>query len=191
MISKYKCLKKNRYTIDGYLVLPLRNEDLFLIKEWRNKQIDILRQNGLLTDEDQRNYYDKTILSGFNTTRPQEILFSFLKDGKCIGYGGLVHIDWISNKAEISFLLDNNRIKNDVLYEKDFSIFLAIIKKVSFSDIELSKIYTETYDIRDHHISILEISGFKLVNTIKKNILIQDIYVDSLIHEYMEKYYEK
>jgi hypothetical protein len=36
----------------------------------------------------------------------ESLLFSFLKNGECIGYGGLVHINWIDQNAEISFMID-------------------------------------------------------------------------------------
>jgi hypothetical protein len=57
-MSIYKCLSTNQeYAIGDYKIVPLRYEDIFSIKEWRNTQIDILRQKELLSDENQIQYY--------------------------------------------------------------------------------------------------------------------------------------
>ena len=47
----------------------------------------------------------KIILKQFKLQRPSQMLFSFYNQNKLIGYGGLVHINWIHKNAEISFLL--------------------------------------------------------------------------------------
>ena len=40
----YSCLKKNIFTNVSYTLLPIRGEDKYDILNWRNAQIDILRQ---------------------------------------------------------------------------------------------------------------------------------------------------
>ena len=72
---------------------------------WRNEQIDYLRQTNHLTKQDQDNYFNKIIFKQFNHQKPSQILFSFYNKNKLIGYGGLVHINWAHKNAEISFLL--------------------------------------------------------------------------------------
>ena len=58
--------------------------------KWRNEQIYHLRQAKPLTAEDQKNYFSNVVSKLYDQEKPAQILFSFLKDGKCIGYGGLV-----------------------------------------------------------------------------------------------------
>ncbi len=63
---KYLCLTKEKYQINNFIYVPLRKEDMVSIKNWRNDQIDILRQGILLTDQDQISYYQNIILSLLN-----------------------------------------------------------------------------------------------------------------------------
>lgn len=179
---KYACLKSQLFTSDSYQILPIRYSDIFLIKQWRNEQIDILRQNVLLTDTMQEAYFTHTIQPGFAEEKPQQILFSYLKDSSLIGYGGLVHIDWTGRQAEVSFLVDTQRAQNPSVYESDFSHFITLIKKVAFHDLLFSRLYTETFDVRPQHIAILERAGFHLEQRLKKRITIDDKLVDALIH---------
>src|SRR3972149_10967647 len=112
MINSYKCLIKNIFESNNYKLLPIRNEDILIIKDWRNQQFDILRQKRILTEEDQEKIYQDVIVPAFNEEQPGLILFSFLFDNQLIGYGGLVHISWQDKRGEVSFLVDTQRAKN-------------------------------------------------------------------------------
>lgn len=187
----YICLQEDYYQYEDYLITSLREEDILLVKEWRNEQIDILRQKEPLTDEQQFNYYNNVVLPSMHTEQPSDILFSYLYQGECIGYGGLTHIDWSNSRAEISFLLSTYR-KHDVkLYEKEFTIFLTLLKKIAFLEIGLNRLYTETFDIRPIHINIIENNGFRLEGILKEHVRVRDKYVDSLIHGYLRSYFDK
>ena len=70
-----------------------------------------LRQTKKLTKKDQDLYFKDTIYKQFSQDKPEQILFSFLENDICIGYGGLVHINWKNKTAEISFLIDTNKEK--------------------------------------------------------------------------------
>ena len=95
-------------------------------------------------------------------------------DKICIGYGGLVHIDWNSKSTEISFLNITSRSKLKIIYQKDFSVFLKLIFNVVFNDLKFNKITTETYDVRPWTIAILEKSGFKRDKILKKHVIIDE-----------------
>lgn len=184
----YSCLSNQIFSFKDYQVLPLREEDIFEIKNWRNMQIDVLRQNKILTNEDQKNYFDKIILKSFTEENPKIILFSFLQGKICIGYGGLTNIDWLSKRAEISFLLNPENIKKNEVYEDNFSAFLSLMKMVAFEELKFNRLFTETFNIRPLHISILERNGFKLEGVMKEHVLINGKFTDSLIHGYIKKY---
>jgi len=106
---KYSFLPGKKYCLNKYSLVPLRERDVESIRKWRNEQIDILRQNKPLTKDEQSKYYHQVIKKSFYEKKPKIILFSFLIKNACIGYGGFVHIDWDSKKAELSFILDTNR----------------------------------------------------------------------------------
>ena len=180
--NKFTCLKKQIFTIDNYLLIPIREIDIQNIRKWRNDQLDILRQENPITKNEQIQYYNNVIKKSFSKEMPDMILFSFMLDNLCVGYGGLVHINWDSKIAEVSFIVDTIRSKNENIYEKDFSIFLKLIKMVSFHELNFKKIFTETYDIRKKHIEILENSGFNLEYKSLKQKKIHNKLVDVLIH---------
>ena len=189
---KYSFLSGKKYCSNKYSLVPLRERDVESIRKWRNEQIDILRQNKPLTKDEQSKYYHQVIKKSFYEKKPKIILFSFLIKNACIGYGGFVHIDWDSKKAELSFILDTNRTKEPRIYKKEFSIFLKIILNIGFKQILFHKIFTETFDIRPNTILVLEKAGFVLENRLSSKNYISGSHVDSLFHrilisEYVEK----
>jgi hypothetical protein len=151
---KYKCLFFSSYSFKEYSVLPYREEDMFLIMKWRNEQVNVLRQNKLLTENDQIEYYKTVIKPTFEQNTPKQILFSFFKKKTCIGYGGLTNLDWINKRAELSFLVDTLRTKDQKIYEEDFSSFIYLMKEIIFDEIKFNRLFTETYEFRKFHISI-------------------------------------
>ena len=57
-MKTYKCLSKNSYEYGDYSIISLRKQDIYKIKDWRNSQIEILRQKKILTNESQKKYYN-------------------------------------------------------------------------------------------------------------------------------------
>lgn len=178
----YLCLKQQEFAKGDYTLVPFREEDLFLIMDWRNAQMAILRQKTPLTHEEQETYYNDVILPSGNEEHPKQILFSILLKGKCIGYGGLVHIDWGANEAEVSFLVDSVRKEGSPHYVSDFKAFLQMIKVAAFGDLGLDTLMTETYDVRPVHIATLESEGFVEERRIKEGKEINGVKIDSIIH---------
>lgn len=181
-VNCYTCLHKQKYGMDGYELWPLREEDIFLIMEWRNQQIDVLRQTEPLTRDMQQLYYDKTICPTFQMAQPPQIVFSFLLDGRCVGYGGLVHIDWESRRGEMSFLADTERVAQLEVYERDFTHYIRLLKEVVFQDLTFHRISGETYNIRSYHVDIMQKNGFMLEGILREHVKIGGNYVDSLMH---------
>lgn len=182
----YACLETQTFAESNYQITPLRYKDIYLIKEWRNAQIEVLRQHVPLTDEMQKKYYEHVIHPSFAAKHPNQILFSFLKDGLPIGYGGIVHIEWKDKQGEVSFLVDPKRTAEPSTYELDFSTFLKLIKNVAFNHLHFARLYTETYDVRPHHISILEKAGFVEERRLKDWVKVDGKDVDAIIHECMK-----
>jgi RimJ/RimL family protein N-acetyltransferase len=180
-MNKYKCLDIQKFTLEDYVLIPIRQEDIESIRKWRNAQIDILRQNKPISKNEQEEYYEKKLKKNFYEDKPEQIIFSFLLKNECIGYGGFVHIDWKQKSAELSFLNETGRSKKMDLYFKDFSKFLIIISKIAFNHIKFKKLVTETYNIRPKTIQILKDFGFKNKDTLKNHVKINGDLIDSLI----------
>lgn len=182
-------LKRTEFSYRDYSIVPLREYDILSIKDWRNAQLYVLRQKNELTNEDQEKYYHKIIQPTFTQPLPLQMLFSYLLNSKCIGYGGVTNIDWESKRVELSFLLDNNRVTDNAVYGKEFSIFITLIKQLVFDELQFNRIYTETYDIRSFHISILEKNGFVFEGRMRQHVMIDGAFVDSLLHGFTKEQY--
>jgi len=161
----YKCLNTQEFVSGEYKIAPIRLQDRFKIMEWRNEQLYHLRQIQLLTVEDQENYFSNVVSKLFDEDHPNQILFSFLENDICIGYGGLVHINWTDKNAEISFIMDTKLEKDS--FEKIWLIYLDLIERVAFNDLKLIEIYTYAFDLRPNLFKVLETSGFRLENNLK------------------------
>jgi hypothetical protein len=190
-MKKYKILKKTKYCLSEYSLVPLKDEDMESIRVWRNQQMSILRQNKKITKKEQISYYKESIDPTFNQKNPKLILFSYLKNDVLIGYGGFVHIDWNLKKTEISFLAKTSRNKIKKTYVEDFNVFLKLIVSLGFKEIGFDKLVTETYSIRSTTIRILEENGFQLERLLHKHIFINNKYHDSLLHGYIKDNYIK
>ena len=182
-MADYICLKKQEYSFGDYSIVPLRYQDRFDIMKWRNEQIYHLRQSRPLTVEDQQSYFDNVVARLFELPSPDQILFSYLEKGFCVGYGGLVHINWIDRNAEISFIMDTKLEKEH--FAEYWSSFLTMLKDLSFSDLNLHKIYTYAFDLRPHLYTMLEANGFAREATLKEHCFFEGVYKDVVIHSYI------
>lgn len=182
MLRNYKCLSKREFVFEKYKLIPIRFEDRHLIREWRNHQIAVLRQKEPLTAEVQDTYFNNVVAKLFEVEKPPQLLFSFLEDGILIGYGGLVHIDWESRNAEISFLTNTDRTTDSKRFVEDWINYLRILKKIASQELNFEKIYTYAYDIRPHLYQALRQSGFIEEARLKRHIVIDEKFVDAVIH---------
>lgn len=179
-MRQYKCLRQNEYVYDNYRLVPIREEDKFLIMKWRNEQMYHLRQNAILTESDQEEYFSKVISPLFKDELPNQLLFSYLKGNKCIGYGGLVHISWVHKHAEVSFLANT---EEEIEFEHDYwTNFLRLINLVAFEDLNLVKIFAYAYDVRPHLYKYLLNASYVLEARLKDHHFLGDKFVDVVIH---------
>ena len=186
----YRILPKKEIVHNGLIARTVSLEDIEFIRKCRNSQKEILRQNKNIEADEQLRYYKEVVWSQLNFENPNLILLSLFRNKQIIGYGGLVHISWENKRAEVSFVVSED-IRNDKnLYESTFSDFLTIIKKISFESLNLSRIYTETFDIRPLHISILEKNGFNLEGRLISHVIINSDEIDSLMHGCLRANYE-
>ena len=177
---EYSCLNKQTFSNGSHTLVPIRLEDRYDIMRWRNEQIYHLRQNNHLTKEDQDKYFENIVVKLFDQEHPNQILFSFLEYGNCIGYGGLVHINWLDKNAEISFIMDT--YLEVYRFQEIWQIFLILIQEVAFDELSLHKIYTYAFDLRPHLYDALEYSGFLREARLKDHVLIEGGIRDIVIH---------
>lgn len=149
----YLCLKNQQYSSGAYTILPVKEEDMEQIRQWRNEQMSILRQKTTLSKEQQELYFTAEVLPSFNLDQPLNILFSFFKDSLLIGYGGLVHLNWKENSGEISFLLGSPN-------SHEVAILIQLLLEVAFQDLKLETVTAEVYDGAEERKQALEQAQF-------------------------------
>ena len=179
-MPNYICLQQQEQHLGDFSIVPLRYEDRFSIMKWRNEQIYHLRQARPLTEEDQQRYFDNVVSKLYDNPKPDQILFSYLEKGVCIGYGGLVHINWIDRNAEISFIMDT-RLEAKY-FSEHWTTYLKMLKKVTFEDLGLHKMYTYAFDLRPHLYPIFEAEGFVREATLKEHCCYNGVFKDVIIH---------
>ena len=178
--KKYKVLTKNSFSNGSFSLVPIRFEDKLTIMQWRNEQIYHLRQSKPLTEENQNKYFNNVVAKLFEQEQPNQILFSFLENGVCIGYGGLVHINWTDKNAEISFIMNTGFEKDR--FDEIWSKYLILLEKAAFGDLNLHKIYTYAFDLRPHLYGVLLNEGFDEDARLKEHVLFESKFIDVLIH---------
>jgi RimJ/RimL family protein N-acetyltransferase len=185
-MKSYVCLTENCLREGDYAIVPVQPEHIESIRQWRNTQLDALRQPEPISEQQQVNYYATHIWPSMMELTPTTILLSYLYQDQPIGYGGLVHIAWHELRAEVSFLLATERAAVPEIYAEDFHYFLGLLKHLAFDGLSFNRIYTETYDIRQLHIQILEASGFVKEGVMRQHVRINGCFVDSIIHGFLK-----
>ena len=186
----YRCLSKHKFIRGDFELSVIRKEHIMQIRQWRNEQMNLLRQKTKISKTEQLNYFEKNIWPTFEHNEPTQILFSFFKGGKLVGYGGLVHISWEDLRAEVSFLVDTEIGMNPIIYPIFFAKYIELIKEIAFDNLAFNRLFTETYDIRPLHIDVLEKNGFIFEGRMRQNNIIDKQLVDSLIHGIIKIEYE-
>ena len=148
--------------------------------KWRNEQIFHLRQQKPLSKEDQDNYFDNIISKIFSQNHPSQILFSYLFEEKCIGYGGLVHINWIDKNAELSFIMDTETEKD--FFSFHWQNFINNIEKVAFEELKLHKIYVYAFNLRPQLYDAIEEVGFVKEAELKEHCYVNNEFKSVIIH---------
>jgi len=168
------------YQYNNRYLCPLESEFLPKLKKWRNLQMKVLRQYTSLTDLHQKKWYahlkeDETqTLFALMAGEPPKLKF--------IGYCGITNIDFKNRRGEISFLVDPTRAAKKEIYKKDFLAVLYMLCKYGFEELNLNKLFTETFDFRKDHIKILEEFGFHKEGELREQYFSQGKYFNSFIH---------
>ncbi len=180
MIGNYKILNNQVYKLGSFSLVPIRFDDRADIMDWRNEQIYHLRQTEPLTTNDQENYFDNIVTSLFKKLKPDQMLFSLLENDKCIGYGGLVHINWTDLNSEISFIMNTSLEKSR--FHEIWTVYLNLIEKVAFDELKFHKIYTYAFDLRPDLYKVLENFNFYREAVLKEHCSYKKQFIDVVIH---------
>ena len=179
------------YKFNGRYLLPIEREFLPQLKQWRNSQIKVLRQFKPLTNYDQEKWFENL------SEDEHQVMFGITTfDEKCqkevlIGYCGITNIDFKNRRGEISFLADPGRVKDEKLYREDLLSVLYMLCKYGFEELNLNKLFTETFSFRKNNIKILEDFGFKCDGILRNHHFTYGQYYDSIIRSLLSSEWKK
>ena len=175
-----KRLRKQIFNNGIYSLVPIRHQDKYKIMKWRNEQIYHLRQGKPLTKMDQDKYFN-TIVSSLATQKfPDQILFSYLERDKCIGYGGLVHINYLDKHAEISFIMDTS-LESD-FFEFHWGNYVKMIEEFAFKNIQFHKLFVYAFDLRPNLYRVLETCAYFKDAVLKEHCFYSEKFIDVVIY---------
>lgn len=179
-MRSYKCLPDSIVSSGDFRIEPIRDEDKFAIMQIRNEQLYHLRQAEPLTIDQQERYFATVVASLFEQEKPSQLLFSFFEKEEFIGYGGLVHINWVDRNAEISFVM-KTALEQD-FFSFYWSNYLQLIEKLAFESLAFHKIFTYAFDLRPHLYEVLLSCDFREEARLKEHCKFEGRYLDVLIH---------
>ncbi len=179
-MRNYICLSKSVFEENSFALVPIRDEDKYEILEMRNEQMYHLRQSKPLTEEDQEFYFRNVVSKLFENDQPNQLLFSLLKDNKFVGYGGLVHINWIDRNAEISFIMKTELEKEN--FEYFWKNYLSLLERLAFKTLNFHKVFTYAFDLRPHLYTVLMSCGFVEEARLKEHCFFENKFINVVIH---------
>lgn len=187
----YRVMPRHRLQDRELTLRAVGPQDIESIRQWRNAQMDVLRQTASISPEAQERYFAEQVWPDKLISQPKQILLAIERNRKLIGYGGLVHIAWHDRRAEVSFLLEPPIEHAPEDRAKVLTNFLRLVQELAFKDLSLSRLWTETYAHRSAHLNTLEAAGFRLEGCLRAHVIINNEPVDSLIHGLLASEWKK
>lgn len=151
-------LDLSNFRFESYSLDKINKNDWQPIRLWRNAQLNILRQNEPISPKEQELYWEKQSFSSISQSHT--FCFSYKENDKCIGYGGLVHIDQEKSSAEISTLLDPSFLEPSPYFIKTTAIFIELTKQLAVA-MGIKHLRAEIFDHRVELIRLFYDIGFK------------------------------
>ena len=160
------------------------------IRNLRNSQINILRQDKKLSKIDQIKYFKEVVMPDLQSKTPRNILFTIKYKKNFIGYCGLTNINWEIGSAEISFLVKKKYNKSK-LFNRFFNETLNYLENISHKN-KIYQINSEIYDFRKEILNCFDQRNYKLAGyfrnyRIKNNVKISSFFYTKIIDKSLSK----
>ena len=155
-------------------------DDRTAIREWRNDQIEVLRQAEPLTTQAQDAYFQAVLLPQLSMAEPPQVLLAFLDAGELVGYGGFVHIAWGDHRAEISFLSETARAA-DPHWQDEWRAYIPLMASIARERLGLHRLTAETFEFRTDVLAVMAELGFEREGVLRQHHLIDGEYCDSIL----------
>lgn len=156
--------------------------DLEYLRTWRNAQQVVLRQQQPLTPEHQEAWFRDVVAPSYRAPKPSALLVTVVQDGEPRAYGGLTNMEWVSRRAELSFLAASDRAADLPAYEDDFGDFLVWALAAAFEELDFNRVFTETWSFRVEHLGVLERAGMRKEGVMRQHVVKEGVAYDAVLH---------
>lgn len=150
----------------------IEESDLSRIRDWRNDEClrSGFREYRLLNMVNQRDWLD-------HISRSREVeMFGIDFFGGLVGVCGLCNINWVNRTAEISlFIAPAHQDKGYALQ------VLGLLRQKAFKELNLHRLWAETYSFHPAQIARLEKSGYVHEGILREHVFKRGRYHDSII----------
>ena len=137
----------------------LHGRDIELIRRLRNDNLGVLRQKQAITPSEQRDYFRQMR----STRRQRTSLYTSMRGPKreWLGYGALVHIDWLRLQCEISSLLlsEFQQTRSWLEFRTEFTLLHETLLTRA-REVGMRTVYAELFPSRNYLQPLLSDLGF-------------------------------
>jgi RimJ/RimL family protein N-acetyltransferase len=168
----------------------IEERDIESLRLWRNAQQSVLRQQHPISAEHQLGWFRTSVEPTYSAEDPKQLLVVVEDSDHLVAYGGLTNIEWVSRRAEVSFLCETERSHDAERYADAFTSFLTWLKHFAFVELGLNRLFTETWSVRGEHIGILEACGWRLEGRMREHVWKDGRFDDALLHGVLVSDYE-
>ena len=173
----------------------LERDDLRQLRDWRNDP-DIfsrVREYRYLNMENQEAWFNslrddrKTIMFGVETEGKIANYLEKKSGFLFIGICGLIDIDWIGRKAEVSIYIGEKQNR-----QKGLGIeILDALAKYAFSECNLNRLWAEVYELNHASQKLFEKAKYELEGTLNSHAYKNGYYQNSRIYGLMRNKWQK
>lgn len=186
-MTPYLAWPRARRSDETISLRAIEPEDIEAVRQWRNAQMDVLRQVSPISEKAQVAYFSQHVWPQKALAEPSQILFAIEREGGLSGYGGIVNLSWPNRRGEISFLLDPTIAAQPAIYRDICQRYFRLVQAVGFEDLRLARLFTETFSHRSAHIGALESVGMILEGRLRDHVLVNGKPTDAVIHAILSR----
>jgi RimJ/RimL family protein N-acetyltransferase len=171
--------------INGKLISlrAIEEEDLPILRDYRN-ELNIrkmCREVKLLNMIRQMKWFEEVSYD------PHNIMFAIInKKNKLIGACGITNISWTNRTCEISFYIGD---RDNWQESKEIKETITLLCDYAFKELNLNRIWAETYSNTLENAKLLEELGFVEEGVCRETYYFNGKYYDSIFHGLLKKEY--
>jgi len=160
----------------------IEEADLKQLQVWRNDPEirQYFREYRELSMQQQRIWYEEKVIND-----PDTIMYTIriASTGELIGCCGFNHVNWIHRRGEVSLYIGKDSLYIDS--EGYAADGINLLLEYGFSQLGLTRIWTETYSFDEKKRTLLKNLGFQEDGILRKNYFFDGKWWDSIVVSYV------